>query len=349
MQTALTQLLKVILVFTTLFVHGVSFDSPPAPTPMITLPQLVVAHTETENRPIKVLSYNVWGLPISLPGHDQSVRFRKLSDSLAYRNFDIVCLQEVFHRRVRKKLKEGLLNQYFHASDYDCNQNILGPIIQKDCQGGLMTLSKYPIISEQFFPFTESQNASVIEKIGAKGFLFTTIIRNGKPINIINTHLYSGSTQFAARERMHQVKEMQQLLNGMESYQKHPTFLCGDLNITHPDVVDLYPQFDNAAVYHYITDQLRFEDHSLPLDQRSYTINPEMNPYKPVDEPKQKLDYIMVHVPDHCGTKVCLDKQGIDFYGQSALSDHLGWKASIRIEESSEIAPELEDTYTSLN
>lgn len=277
------------------------------------------------NNSISALSYNVWGLPIRLPGHDQTTRFQKLADSLSSRNFNIICLQEVFHKNIRKELSNKLLPDYFHASDYECNQNIVGKWIQKDCYGGLMTLSKFPILQENFYRFKNLEKASIIERIGGKGFLFTTILWNGEPVNIINTHLYAGGGHQAVACRKNQILQMEEILQSIESYQRYPTLLFGDLNVIHSTVATSIP----PEVYRYITTEMSFCDNKEVLDENSYTINPTLNSYTSPNEQKQKLDYIMIHNPEFSSTSIRIEEEGYDFYGCSALSDHLGWKAQL--------------------
>lgn len=327
MKTTFPTFLKLILIYTTLFAKGEAFDTATThSTPSSILHQL--CSDSEEKTVISGLSFNVWGLPIWMPGQDQDSRFQKLADSLSVRDFDIICLQEVFNKRVRNELKQKVLPLYFHASDYDCNQNILSNIIQKDCHGGLMTLSKFPILQERFYKFKTSKKTSIIERLGGKGFLFTTVLWQGRPINIINTHLYAGNDDHAIKCRMDQIKQMQEILNSIDFYQLYPTLLFGDLNIIHPDVCTEADR-SRAENYDFLTKEMNFMDNGAYLDNNSYTINPDINVYNSKKEVRQKLDYIMVHNPSISDHALVLYEGKIDFSGRSALSDHLGWKTTI--------------------
>lgn len=284
-----------------------------------------------ENQSISALSYNVWALPIWMPGHDQSARFSKIADSIASRDFEIVCLQEVFNRRVRKELLSKLTTNYFIGSNYQCNQPIIGRLVQKDCYGGLMTLSKYPIMEESFYKFSIADNTSFIERIGSKGFLFTTVLWNGQPINIINTHLYAGESRKAESNRMRQMHEMKQIIENLDAFKLYPTLLFGDLNVAQPEIESIISCDQDIQAYNFITQKMNFVDTPQALDANSYTINSQVNIYCSPKFPKQKLDYIMVHIPKTSNEKIWLSEQGTDFHGKSALSDHLGWKANINV------------------
>lgn len=332
MKNVTNLILKLILIQITLFTSNKNLQPQKPTTSNIGIAKLFCDTSEDKDQSIKALSYNVWGLPIALPGHDQSNRFKQISDSILVRDFEIICLQEVFNPKIRSHLINKLASKYFTASDYSCNQSILGSLIQKDCYGGLMTLSKFPIIEETFFKFSSIKGSSLIEKIGSKGFLFSTIQWNGQLINIINTHLYAGNSQKAAYCRMNQILEMEKILQELESFKKYPTFLFGDLNIVHPDIVKKDGNFKSTNTYNYLNQKMEFIDNVTKLDERSYTVNADINAYVLPTEKKQKLDYIMFHEPAIRKNCIWLSEQEVDFCHSSALSDHLGWKASINIE-----------------
>lgn len=325
-------ILKLILAYISLFIPNSVIENELKSHPKIEFSQLMCESVSDIDNNISAITYNVWGLPIWIPGQDQSERFNRISDSIASRDFELICLQEVFNKKVRKALLNKLSLRYFRGSDYECNEPIIGKLIQRDCNGGLMTLSKYPIINETFYKFSTTQNTSLIERIGNKGFLFTTILRNGELINIINTHLYSGSSQISANNRMNQILEMQQILSKQEEYYKYPTLLFGDLNITHPFLVDSNGVFNSTHAYDYLTTEMNFVDTALELDENSYTINTNVNVFCPSKTPKQKLDYIMIHMPPNYENSIWLSDQSTEFQGKSAMSDHMGWKAIINIQ-----------------
>ena len=324
-------ILKLIFIYISLFATGKTASNLSNVSPRPNVLHFVNDNVQDADNHIDAITYNVWGLPIWMPGHHQSYRFKRIADSLLIREFEIICLQEVFNKKVRNHLIKVLVPHFFTATDYSCNKPIIGTILQKDCHGGLMTLSKYPIIKEEFYAFSKTKKTSFIEKIGAKGFLLTTVLRNGQPINIINTHLYAGSSAQAASHRMNQILEMQGILKRLDVYHSYPTLLFGDLNITHPDLLDKNGVFNCAHAYEYITEEMNFIDTQTKLTDDSYTINSRINSFSAKDNTKQKLDYIMVRLPEAIEQKIWLEDQKIDFYGGSALSDHMAWRAKIMI------------------
>lgn len=267
---------------------------------------------------LHILTYNMWGLPLWLPKVGINMRFDKACKQLSIDQYDIICLQECFSRRLRKKVINNLGNQYYHRSDYSCNKKfLLG--LRTDCYGGLMTLSKLPIIEEQFFSYPINENYSKVERIGNKGFLISTLERpNGDTINVINTHLYAGAGSHAEDRRMEQLMYMDSILN-LGQYYSHDCLLNGDINIEHPDVCEL-KNISNSKCYEYIIDGMSFKDSSPQVDSTLYTIDNNRNAYCGNSNGPQKLDYIFYRSSDDWDIKNVETKYDQD----QSYSDHLG-------------------------
>jgi len=287
----------------------------------------VIAFTNNEGNRLKIksgelniLSYNTWGLPIELKGHDHNRRFTQMGDSLLNSKSDILALQEVFHPQLRTKILDVLTKEYYILSDYYCNKEIL-PYVQMDCFGGLMTLSKYPIISEQFYKYPIFDDCTIIEKIGAKGFLLSHIAFGNKVVNVINTHLYAGDHAKAEKMRLEQIKFMFEVLNELPDFFKNQTLLIGDFNVDHPSV-------EYSPVYEFITQNMGFEDSKTIIDQNDFTIDHIENKFVPKVAKRTKLDYVFlkspnasIEVKNQCRTMVCSEP----------LSDHFGWLVHLKL------------------
>ena len=270
---------------------------------------------------ISILTYNVWALPISLYKHDHFYRFPKIPHAVKNIDADIVCLQETFHPKLRTNLINVLGDKYETESDYWCNQVII-PFIIKDCQGGLMTLSKYPILSEQFYQFPRDEKYSLIEYVGAKGFLITKINVNGSIIYVINTHLYAGNNKHAEMQRGVQIDYINHIINKEMNIESYPIFLVGDINIHHPDV-------SHSPTYSKITNDMGFNDTKINVNENDYTSDCKYNSYVQKEEPRSKLDYIFYKSNNQSQvikSNRCLDQKPL-------LSDHLGWLSYIKIIE----------------
>ncbi len=286
---------------------------------------------ESAKNIFSIASYNTWGLPIRLPGHNQGSRYKRIPGALIKTGVDILCLQETFSKRLRYPLIDSLSRYFYSYSDYTCNKTILGPWV-KDCYGGLMTWSKYPIIDEVFVPFAKVKGMNIEERIGGKGFLISSILKGTQLIYVINTHLYAGMDDHSEFIRQKQIKQLEQFLNE-EPYRNTIILLAGDFNITHPNVASMYPDIDSSIVYKEITNELEFKDSSPQLDESGFTIDHRKNIFQEDDKPLQRLDYIFYRNGNN-GSSICVENQGL-YMHQLPLSDHLGWRVQLSISDHS--------------
>ncbi len=267
---------------------------------------------------INILSFNVWGLPISLSGHDQQRRFEAMGDSLKTIKADIIGLQETFHPLLRENLLTSLSQNFYAYSDFKRNRTVL-PFIHMDCYGGLMTFSVFPILKETFYPFPIEPNTSIIEKIGKKGFLISYIQHGENIIRVINTHLYAGNNPTAEKMRLNQIKYIHEILANEETYCKE-TFLIGDFNIHHPSVA-------YSEVYEYIVGNMSFDDSKPEICDDDYTYDFH-NAYTPLDEKRSKLDYVFIHESQKRTANILSQSRTFD---TQPISDHYGWKVCLKI------------------
>lgn len=273
------------------------------------------------NGKISTITLNTWGLPLHLPGHDDIRRFNIIPDSVLQQGVDIVFLQETFHPKLRHNLLNTLSPHYYVHTNGNKNRSALG-FLRMDTQGGLMTFSKYPIINQNFVTFPISINTSIIEYIGKKGFLVTTIQYGKDTLNLINTHLYSGHNPEAAAQRYRQIQIISDYIGNNMILQKYPIIFAGDINIHHPDT-------QNSNVYDIITDQMFFVDSKPKLEPCDYTMDPLHNDYVPSHEPQAKLDYIFYRNSNMMFLQVYESKRA--FSNDIPISDHYGWYASFEL------------------
>jgi endonuclease/exonuclease/phosphatase family metal-dependent hydrolase len=103
------------------------------------------------------------------------------------------------------------------------------PYKKLDVTGGLVTFSKYPIISTRFVPFPRLVNASFIEIFARKGFLETVLELPDGLLRIVNLHLSQDSILgFHSLVRRRQLGFA--LKNLSEEYKELPTVFMGDFN-----------------------------------------------------------------------------------------------------------------------
>ncbi len=148
-----------------------------------------------ENKKIKILSYNIFLRPPPVKNNENDWKDERLYDFLLeLKDFDIICLQEMFgtlttRRQSLIKISSKLGFFYFYEIPPPSffSKNII--------DGGLLILSRFPIVDTDFQPYTYS----VLDCIfGQKGCLFVKIKIKDSYLAIINTHLqasYFGTSQ----------------------------------------------------------------------------------------------------------------------------------------------------------
>jgi endonuclease/exonuclease/phosphatase family metal-dependent hydrolase len=269
---------------------------------------------------LSIISYNTWGLPINLSGHDQERRFTNMGSAILDVQADIVALQETFHPELRSTLLQDLHKHYYTYSDYRSSRSIWG-LAQMDLHGGLMTLSKYPIASEMFFPYPVNESTSFIEKAGAKGFLLSKIKFGEQYVFVVNTHLYAGNHPKAEYQRKLQMEYMHQTLNQL-GLQDETIVLVGDFNIHHPCVAQ-------SEVYDVITKDFQYVDSKPTITDEDYTMDNIKNPFVNQKEPRTKLDYIFTS--SGFAAKYEIVNQARTMTHENPFSDHFGWRVDVKL------------------
>jgi sphingomyelin phosphodiesterase len=121
--------------------------------------------------------------------------------------FDIVCAQEVFgflnsrkHRLIYSSLKKGF---YYHAEAP--NPSFFSSYL---VDGGLLTLSKFPIIYEEYRAFGYGVLSDTLSQ---KGILYTKIQINDAYLHLFNTHLQASYVGEESKVRATVVTRIDQL------------------------------------------------------------------------------------------------------------------------------------------
>lgn len=153
--------------------------------------RLAVAPTADPLR-LKVLTFNVWGLPVWINGASPA-RHDRIAEELEHLGCDVVLLQEVWTRRSYRALgraNDRRKGEWWTAAARH-ERGFLG-------QNGLLTLSRYPIISAKFHPFT---TARLPDSLMCKGALRVTLALGPERfVNVWNTHLQEGSPRVRSRQ-----------------------------------------------------------------------------------------------------------------------------------------------------
>ncbi|CAD8125965.1 unnamed protein product [Paramecium sonneborni] len=187
---------------------------------------------------IKILTYNTFLRPplVNNNGNDyKNERCELIIRELV--NFDIVCLQEVFGFLNSRKsiLKHKAFKLGFTYQSVSPSPSFFS---SQMVDGGLITLSRYPIL---YHDFKEFPYGILSDNLSNKGVLYTKILVNGQILHIFNTHLqasYVGkesnvrATVSTRIDQMYCIKKfVNQVLQEQQAMAKDLILLVGDYNI----------------------------------------------------------------------------------------------------------------------
>jgi endonuclease/exonuclease/phosphatase family metal-dependent hydrolase len=164
------------------------------PCPLLIAPGMMANGTyrSVPDQNLKLVTFNVWGLPSWMSGA-KSGRYPRIARELERLDPDIVLLQEVWTANARKSAPaDGRWSIARAARQHNFFQ-----------QSGLVTLSKFPIIGGEFYPFSRS---AFPDRWVRKGALKVTVqLPGGEILNIWNVHLQNGDSH---KIRRLQVEEL---------------------------------------------------------------------------------------------------------------------------------------------
>ena len=181
---------------------------------------LLFAYAKSYCQPssIEVLSWNVFLRP-SVMSDGQMNRVDEIGSYLLSSGADILVLQEVFHKKARRKLKKQLKETY----PYQTNR---GPVSWLGIPSGVVFFSKMPILREERISFSFAKGA---DRLAKKGAIIATIEKNDQRICIVGTHLQAGAEKAAFNIRNTQINEISSAVKEVDS--NIVLIYAGDFNI----------------------------------------------------------------------------------------------------------------------
>ncbi|GEM74688.1 sphingomyelin phosphodiesterase [Vibrio sagamiensis] len=223
---------------------------------------------------LKVLSYNIWALPAIAA--DISQRFEIIPEYV--HGYDVIAFQEVFASG-RQAFLQTL------ASEYPYQTEILSNGSYNIHDGGVVIVSRHPIVNEAQFVFPECSGSDCFAD---KGVVYAEIIKDGLAYHLFATHAASHDTDQARHNRQLQFKHIRALATSLEIPSYEPVIYSGDFNVNKRKFPDDYQQMLanlNAAEPQY----------SGYIDS---TFDPRINSYAGQaltgSENVEYLDYIFV-------------------------------------------------------
>ena len=194
---------------------------------------------------LKIITWNIACLPrfVNIFGNPHN-RISKIIYKIDNINADIICLQEVFDKVIRKTIINFFKNKY--KIHYTVNNNML-------LNDGLLILSKYPIIHSENHIFNNSCGE---DSFVCKGYQYVLIDYNDNIISIINTHMNADPIISKSNPKIIREKQKSDILNIITNNNMNNSynFLCGDLNssynsdILYNILIELNTKFHNTNI-----------------------------------------------------------------------------------------------------
>jgi endonuclease/exonuclease/phosphatase family metal-dependent hydrolase len=139
---------------------------------------------------IRLVSINIWDLPIRLPRTQRGSRHRQLLQRLPTLDADIILIQEAFRPRLRRAILHAL--PQLHPDPF-AREGRWMMFLRMDRSGGLFTLSRWPLTATRYQPARRFRHMRPDERIGSKGCLWTRIATPAGELLVGNVHLYAGT------------------------------------------------------------------------------------------------------------------------------------------------------------
>lgn len=265
---------------------------------------LLLVATEAMSAPLRVLSYNVWGMPFPIrPAHKKLREAPKIIPQL---QADILGMQEVFIRRSKDLAK---MKEYPHVAFG------AGPKGLKVLGSGLLIASKYPLSNIATMTYKKCSGSDCLAR---KGALYARVTIPGQgEIDVINTHLNAGSN------RKTKEAQLNQLFDFVSKHRSHrPLILLGDFNLQPESIFyRSFPYFFEVEDAHQL--YLEMNPNASKRERDGFTYMLKIGPIKI----NQKLDYIWFSPGSDVGLELKDYSVVFDGLYLPKLSDHFGLTA----------------------
>jgi endonuclease/exonuclease/phosphatase family metal-dependent hydrolase len=157
----------------------------------------------------------------------QYIRASKIVQTLKHSDYDVLCLQEAFIKKIERRLRIDLQEQYPYFANLPVYKKLW-----KAVNSGIVVMSRYPIVYAQGIIYDAAVG---IDRTGQKGALLVELEVNGKAVQVVCTHLQSGSGKRSQAIRDRQYAQIYERLLKPFERPGVPQILAGDLNTEQRD------------------------------------------------------------------------------------------------------------------
>ena len=195
--------------------------------PVQAAPKPSSGEVSEDDRNMKVLSWNIYMLPRMVPRPGKRERAYAIVEELKKSDFDIIVFQEAFLPAARKIISEGLGGLYpYMYGPVNSTPNI-------KTNGGVWVISKVKMNIVKTIQF---KDCATFDCWARKGAMLLEGTWNGKPFQLMGTHLQADNFQEV------RYKQMDQIYVDLLSECRHegvPQIVCGDMN-TENEIKERY-------------------------------------------------------------------------------------------------------------
>lgn len=257
----------------------------------------------SEERNLKILSWNIYMLPKIVPEKGKMDRARAIVEEIKKSDFDVIVFQEAFHKGARKIIREGLMDIYPY---------MIGPVndggFDIRISSGVWVLSKTKL---KLLNTVQFKNCTGNDCFARKGAMLLEGEWNGKTFQILGTHLQADGFDKIREKQMDQIYLELLAENKKEGV---PQIICGDMN-TESEMKEHY-----CAMLECLDAQ---DGDISSIEKCSY--DGENNPLAQSFGVKKKTNYDYILVRNN-GIKMKSMKRFVSVMrkGKKFLSDHYG-------------------------
>jgi exonuclease III len=216
---------------------------------LLSVPAIGNAQPDT----VSIVSWNVFLRPAIL-SDNQMGRVDSIAHYILETEHDVVVLQEVFHKRARKKLVKSLQTLYPYRT-------VRGKRSFWGVPCGVLILSKYKLRKETNFSFKKGKGS---DGLAHKGAIVVDI--DSLNLTVVGTHLQAGHGEEREGVRLRQLKTMKGEVAKLTDSSTHVLF-TGDFNIdrfeTDYDSLLTILDVENHELRGNLKKTANFTDHDL--------------------------------------------------------------------------------------
>ena len=268
---------------------------------------------------VRLVSINIWDLPVPLPGFARASRRRGLLEQLATLDADLVLIQEAFLPAFKLRLAGTLAT---HQPDHYLQQRRRQLFLSMDASGGLVTFSRFRLDTSRYGQFPLWRGMKPDERVGRKGCLWTQVQTPTSALLVGNVHLYAGNTPPDRRARSMQTRH---LLDQLERLPPQLTIVAGDFNMA----AELEHRLDGHPTGFDLMHEAGFVEVAGGATGNLATMSPINNRfarYAPWRRPERRLTQVFIRgagMELESGPDLCLN--------HPPVSDHFGLLVTLNV------------------